>query len=336
MRHAEPPIDIIEDDILKKYPEVMGILLKDQTTGKNIFWATNNYQNFGKEYEYYSSLKIDLISDKNNRIITPRILKNKDTQNIRIKSMAEVFTPAWVCNAQNNKIDEAWFQKKDIFNKELSDFVDGLKWKTNYKKIIFPKNKTWEDYVKDRRIEVACGEAPYITSRYDVTTGNFIHVQDRIGLLDRKLRVINENVHNSKDWIDSVNIAYQNTYAYEWQGDSLLLAREAMLYSFIENYVFKFKKQPELKNVKIIAEIISWNVWQMDGLSCVVPGSCTADKRNIQNIFGDKDILESKCPGCLYYDIEKHNGVYCKIKEWSTGKASNQELRFIDVIKNRK
>lgn len=303
MRHAEFQIDIAEDDILKKYPEVMGILLKDQTTGKNIFWATDNYQNLGKEYKYFSPIKINLITKENNKIITPRILKTKDTQNNRIKNMAEVFTPAWVCNAQNNKIDEAWFQKKVIFNKELPDFINGLKWKTNYKKIIFPKNKTWMDYIKDKRIEITCGEAPYITSRYDATTGKFIPVNDRIGILDRKLRVINENTNSIKDWIIAVKIAYQNTYAYEWQGDNLLLAREAMLYSFIENHILKFKKQPTLKSIKDIAEIISWNVWQMDGLNFVVPSYRTT---------------------------------YCLVKDWSTNSRNSRILKFIDIIKDQK
>ena len=37
-------VDILENDILKKYPGVLDILLRDHTTQKNIFWATNNYQ----------------------------------------------------------------------------------------------------------------------------------------------------------------------------------------------------------------------------------------------------------------------------------------------------
>jgi hypothetical protein len=303
MNSLGPRIDIIEDDILRKYPQILGVLLKDQTTGKNIFWATDNYEDFGKGYKYFSPIKIESITTKNNKIITPRILKNKNILNGRIKNMAEVFTPAWVCNSQINQIDEAWFQKKGLFNIEIPNVINGLKWKTNNKKIVFPKNKSWVDYIKDKRIEIACGEAPYITSRYDTTTGNFIPLNNRIGILDRKLRVINENAHNIKDWINAVNTAYQNTYAYEWQGDSLLLAREAMLYSFIENHIFKFKKHPTLKNIKNIAEIISWNVWQMDGLNFTVPNSRTT---------------------------------YSLVKDWSINKRKSRVFRFVDIIKNQK
>ena len=140
----------------------------------------------------------------------------------------------------------------------------------NPQKVTFPKNKTWKDYVRDKRLEMACGEAPYITSRYDTTTGAFIPVNERIGILDRKLRVINENVNTSGEWLKAAQTAFMSTYAYEWQGDSLLLAREAMLFTFIENYTLKFGKEPLLKSIKYIAYIISWNVWQMDGIKGVI------------------------------------------------------------------
>ncbi|MEE3499435.1 MAG: restriction endonuclease subunit M, partial [Ruminococcus bromii] len=53
--------------------------------------------------------------------------------------------------------------------------------------------KSWQDYIKDTRLEMTCGEAPYLVSRYDAITGEDIAVSDRIGLLDRKLRIVGEN-----------------------------------------------------------------------------------------------------------------------------------------------
>ena len=51
--------------------------------------------------------------------------------------MAEVFTPSWICNAQNNLIDNAWFERKDVFNKEISNEKNGkqIKQKLNFQKI---------------------------------------------------------------------------------------------------------------------------------------------------------------------------------------------------------
>ncbi|MBK6397361.1 MAG: restriction endonuclease subunit M, partial [Bacteroidetes bacterium] len=173
-------------------------------------------------------------------------------QQARSREMAEVFTPSWICNAQNNLIDNTWFGRENVFNKVILA-KDGSKiWQTNSEKITYPKGKTWKNYVLDTRLEISCGEAPYITSRYDSTTGESIQVKNRIGILDRKLRVINENVDSREDWLIESQTAFKNTYAFEWQGDSLLLAREAMLITFIENYTHKFEKEPLLKSIQNI------------------------------------------------------------------------------------
>jgi hypothetical protein len=218
-----------------------------------------------------------------------------------------------------------------VFNSELSK----KKWKTNRERIEFPQNKTWKDYVNDTRLEITCGEAPYITSRYDTTNGKFIEIENRIGLLDRKLRVVNENVNNSEEWINATQSAYKNIYAFEWQGDSLLLARESMLYTFIENYKYKFGKEPLLKSIQDIAYIISWNVWQMDGLKGVVPYSCGEIKTKIVNLFGEEEIDNSFCKGCLKNNMFDHNGIYCLIMDWSNKDLKGKKIRFIDLIKNK-
>lgn len=313
-------IDILENEILQKYPEVLGILLRDQTTQNNIIWATNNYEHLGKLYLETNEIKSENISGKNGNVIMPRVQKDQILQQSRVKKMAEVFTPSWICNAQNNLIDNAWFERKNVFNKEIPD---EKRWKINHTKLEFPKNKTWKDYVTNTRLEISCGEAPYIISRYDTTTGKFIDIENRIGLLDRKLRVINENVVDSDKWIEITKLAYKNTYAYEWQGDSLLLARESMLFTYIENYEYKFKKEPSLKSIQEIAQIISWNIWQMDGLKGVVPFSCGEIK------------TKTVCRGCLNNNMFEHNGIYCLIMDWSSKDSKNKKLRFVDLIKNK-
>ncbi|MCI2081848.1 MAG: restriction endonuclease subunit M [Bacteroidales bacterium] len=331
-------VDILENDIRDKYPEVLEILLRDHTTQKNIFWATDNYRNLGKGYEYSSPILPELITGGHGNVIMPRVKKDKDLQQTRVRDMAEVFTPSWICNAQNNLVDDAWFGKRNVFNTEITKAKESHSWKINTGKIIFPDGKTWKQYVRDTRLEIACGEAPYITSRYDTTTGKYIPVESRIGLLDRKLRVINENVETSGDWLEAVQTAYKNIYAFEWQGDSLLLAREAMLYTFIDNYTKKFGKQPLLKSIKYIAYIISWNVWQMDGMKGVVPDSCGDKISKETNLFGETETTIVSCEGCKNDDISKHNGIYCFIKDWSnqdseTGRKGRR-IRFIDLIKN--
>lgn len=330
-------IDILENEILEKYPNVLDILLRDQTTQKNIFWATDDYQNLGAEFHYFSNILTTLITGDFGHIIMPRVKKNKNLQLTRVREMAEVFTPSWICNAQNNLIDDDWFGRKNVFNEELI-FDDGINtWKVRKNKIIFPKGKNWKDYVKESRLEVACGEAPYITSRYDATTGDFIRIEDRIGLLDRKLRIINENTETSSAWLEAAQIAYKNIYAFEWQGDSLLLARESMLITFIENYISKFGKEPLLKSIKAIAEVISWNIWQMDGLKFVIPNSCQSKSSQTQNLFGEIEIKSNQCEGCISDNFLRHNGKYCLIMDWGVKelgtKTKGKKIKFIDLIK---
>ena len=328
--------DIKENDIREQYPEVLETLLRDHTTQQNIFWATENYHYLGESYAFAAQILPELITGDKGNIIMPRVQKDKEMQQSRVRDMAEVFTPSWICNAQNNLIDNAWFGRESVFNTEISNADGSHSWTVNYEKITFPEGKTWKHYVRDTRLEMTCGEAPYITSRYDTTTGEFIPIEKRIGLLDRKLRVISENVDKSDEWLEAAQSAYRNTYAFEWQGDSLLLAREAMLYTFIENYEQKFGKQPLLKSIQYIAYIISWNVWQMDGLKGVVPNSCGDRKTFVEELFGEKEIVTA-CEGCKSDNIHKHNGVYCLIKDWNNKDTETnkkgRKLKFIDLLK---
>lgn len=311
-------IDILENDILSDFgQDVLDLLLIDQSKTNamggeihNIFWATQDYEERGEGYEYYSEIKPKLITDENNGfVIMPRVAKEKQVQASRVKKKAEVFTPSWVCNFMINNIDEREFGSKSLFNIESEDKKT---WQATTEKIVFPNGKTWMDYVMNRVTEITCGEAPFLVSRYDATTGEPISIERRIGVLDRKLRVVNENTKEETEWFDAACKAYQNTLAYEWQGDSLLIARENLLYTFIDNYKMKFGKQPRRIFVKKIAEIISWNIWQMDGLKGVIPNSCHEVEE--KDIFGN--VKRHPCPGCAKKDYRLHNGIPCLIKSW--------------------
>jgi hypothetical protein len=184
-------------------------------------------------------------------------------------------------------------------------------------------------------MEMTCGEAPYLVSRYDTTTGEEIPLEQRIGLLDRKLRVVSENTETSGEWLDWAQTAYMNTYGFEWQGDNLLLAREALLWTFIEFYQAKFHKQPMLKSINYIAYIISWNLWQMDGLKGVVPDSCHEEVETTDLFSGEGK--KKPCQGCTDGGYYHHNGIYCLLRDWGVKdpvtKENNRKIRFIDLIK---
>lgn len=320
--------DIKENDVIVLNPRILTVLLKDHSSNKNIIWATNHYEALGSLYKKKSEITPSLITGINGMVIQPRTAKSKEQVLDRIKNNAEVFTPSWICNEQNNLIDEQWFKGKSLFNESINKG-----WITKHEVINFEYlvDKSWVDYVKDTRLEITCGEAPYITSRYDSVSGEYIEVDNRIGLLDRKLRIINENVFEETEWIEYAKLALQNTYAFEFQGDSLLIARENILYAVIESYQYKFNKELDTETIIDFADIISWNIWQMDGLKYVIPFSCHNEDIIDYTLFGEV-VTKQECVGCLKNAITKHNGIYCIIKDWE----KNRNNKFVNVVMRRK
>lgn len=311
--------DIKENDILEKYPYIFPVLLIDRTTGKNIFWATNSYIEMGLGFDAHDEITIENITGDNGMVIRPRALKSTDEQTARAKDKAEVFTPSWICNAQNNLVDNQWFGFEGAFNEETIDENGNHGWITSEKVDFERAGKSWQDYVRDTRMEITCGEAPYLASRYDTTTGEFIPVKNRIGLLDRKLRVVCENAKDRDEWLKFARIAFQNIYGYEWQGDNLFLAREALFLTYLEYYneFFGEETKPHKESLEKIAEIISWNIWQMDGIKFVVPDSCHDEIEHVSSLFDEPTEVIHPCPGCASDDHSKHNGIYSVIRDWT-------------------
>ena len=318
-------VDIQEDYIFHLDKKLLTILLKDHSSGKNIIWATDNYKSLGYGFQSSDYITVESVTGYNGNVIKPRVEKSKEEKTNRIKQKAEVFTPSWICNKQNNLVDNAWFGKDNVFNTEK-----GKDWITTTDTILFPTptGKTWQDYVLDTRLEITCGEAPYLASRYDTVSGEFITVERRIGLLDRKLRIVSENNDIEEDWLEWATIAFQNIYGYDWQGDNVLLARENLLFTFIDYYENKFRKLPEIFDIIKIAEVLSWNIWQMDGLKFVIPDSCHNKEPSQLSLFKDED-NEKSCFGCVKNDPYSHTGIYCKIKDWK----ANKTVKFVSLLK---
>ena len=301
-------IDIIKNEIQQLDKNLLKLLLFDKSTKRHIVWATNDYIKYGECFAPECEIMIYQITGLNSILIKPRAIKAKEEQNNRTRDKAEVFTPSWICNAQNNLIDEQWFGRKDVFN-----ITENKNWKSTKEKIVFPTKSrhTWQDYVRAKRMEITCGEAPYLVSRYDTVSGKVIQdVHERIGLLDRKLRIIDENTHSEDDWMLWVEKAYQSIYGFEYQGDNLLLARENLLFTFIDYMHNKFNRQPTVKELKKITNIISWNIWQMDGLTYNAPYSEKEhEEQEVQLTLFDFEDKQD--------EIIQKESVPCVIKDWT-------------------
>ena len=149
--------------------------------------------------------------------------------------------------------------------------------------MVFDSTKGWKEYVQSTRLEITCGEAPYLVSRYDAATGVLIPVEDRIGILDRKLRAVSENTKRQDSWLRWTLKAFQSVYGYEFQGDNLLLARANLLLTFTEYLNARWARDATIGELNEIANVISWNLWQMDGIHDVIPyegAVCEQKKEN--------------------------------------------------------
>ena len=313
-------LDIIGENLAQYSWKMLDILLKDRTTNKNIIWATSGYISHGELYTETEQIFVGLITGANSGLIKPRVAKAHEQKNSRTRNMAEVFTPSWICNAQNNLVDEHWFGRPNVFNTQRDST-----W-TATERIVFPENKhrTWKHYVDARRIEVSCGEAPYLVSRYDAVTGEPIELVSRIGLLDRKLRVVTENAEDESEWLKWAYRAYESVYGFELQGDNLLLARENLLYTFIDYVKYALKRIPTVKELKKVTTIISWNLWQMDALTCGPPLCCIRDETRQPSLF--ENMEESLPVG------QKPAFTRCKIKDW----RSKVIIEYYSLVKENR
>jgi len=278
-------VDISEEGIANDSGTLLTILLKDRTTNKNVVWASPSYEGMGKPFCADQPIKKNLIIGPYDSIIQPRVEKNKRNQEIRTRKRGEVFTPPWLVDKQVS-----------IVMNEIGDI-------------------SFESFIALRWLELACGEAPYIVTRYDSVSGDIIPVDKRVGFLDRKLQRIAEESTTEKEFIKWSKIAYESSYGYELQGDSLVLARENLLLSFCEHYDCKFGKLPTMKVIKQIANIISYNIFQMNGLTKQTPYSSDS-KNNIQlNLFDEVN------------DQEKKGDMFTLVKDWE-----NKVLVSVDSI----
>lgn len=291
-------INLAED--IERYAKngVLDVLLSDQTTGNNIVWATAAYEERGAAYSAESEITREAITKSNLGVIKTRVEKAIEDQASLTKSFAEVFTPTWICKLM---IDEA-----DSLNSTGVDLLSDVKEKRSY--------------IRSRILEITCGEAPFITNRYDAANGTYVPFEERIGILDRKLTIVKDISTSRNTWKRWAEEALKSVYGYEYQGDNLLIARINVLRtmeSAIQDAGYDSLRTIELKN---LAKIITWNFWQMDGLDGCVPFKALNESYYEPSIF---DLLLPETDS----DIKKHETVFSKIFDW----RSNAEIEFREL-----
>lgn len=314
-----------------------------------IIYANND----AKNRAFDDQIKIE---DLQTILLKKRAEKAKEDQKNRTRQNAEVFTPLWICNKQNDLVDQEWFAKKsDLFLLENQDKLNTLLKQNGW-------DEFYQKYILLPRMEITCGEAPYLVSRYDVTDGTLKiqPIAGRVGLLDRKLRIIDYfiNKENKEEWESWVIKAFQAIYGFEYQGDNLLLARINLFNTFCDYYKAKFGKYPSMEEndnlIKEIAEIISWNLWQMDGIDYCIPQEPTSKislskkRGKLNNSKNDGNILasfginnpEAKETEEIDLTTVHFDRQFCIIKDWfnqrqtKENKVDWENILYFDNVLN--
>ncbi len=305
---SKPEVDIIENTI-RRHNDLLEILLLDRTRttkrkSHNILWMVDSYAGHKAKDE----IDIKDITGNNTYLIQPRIAKTKEEQKVRTKDRAEVFTPKEIVDEMNKQAD----------------------WNSGHWPV---SENNWRNYVLEKRLEITCGEAPFIVGRYNAANGKqVLKLSERVGFLDRKLQVVAKYASSKDAWLEWSLKAFECSYGYEWQGDNLLLARENLLHTFIDYWNDKFpedkinlerKVSKEKTDILLkIAEIISWNIFQMDGINNIIPMSGVVEDKNLEIpplllLFGEKPPKpKGKKP------------IYVRIMNWEKNKTE----KFDDLI----
>ena len=350
---ATVPQNLVE---FTDYPvsNVLEKLVMDKTTGRRL--------TMGGAQCAAVEIAPRLLSRKPSPVM-PRVEKSREAQGVRTKKNAEVFTPSWLCRKMVDYLEDEFISTQRRREAENDSHVEG--------RAGAPRTPTpdWRNYVDTRVLEITCGEAPFIVSRYDATTGMLIPVKERIGLLDRKLRAVNENAADEEEWMKWAVRAYESVYGYEYQGDSLVIARANLLITFAENLEARWGRKATKKELTEIANRIVWNFWQMDGLKGTVThrkdeqllpgfedceerqeavhgefdlGNVLTQRRRVAESAGsrvprDRDGVESPRPAaaidareCVIFDWRKR----CKVIYNDIGKKEAKTMKFDYAIGN--
>lgn len=311
----------IQDDLIRL--DRMGLLpelLVDKTGGGRILWGTNAYEDRGEAYRADREISRGLILGDNLGVIRTRARKDFEQQSERTRQHAEVFTPRWICNRMIDAIDADWFGLASMPDDGFKD-MDRL----------FEKKK-WKRYVDSKRLEITCGEGPFLMERYDAVTGDVVPVMERQGILDRKFRVLDHYTETKEDWLHWALRAVEATYGYEFQGDNLLIARINMVMTFLEWYEERWQEELSPGLLKKLGNKVSWNLWQMDGITNQLPyeADVPVEMDLFQPLNGGLPKTTLKPSFCRIMDWrnEKKSIVYENIKGRLTG------MKFDYIIGN--
>jgi hypothetical protein len=129
------------------------------------------------------------------------------------------------------------------------------------------------------------------------------------------MRVVAERSRDEAEWLEWAGRAFESVYGFEFQGDNLLLARENLLASFVDYVNRDLRRDPTESELIAIAQVVTWNVWQMDALTGTIPLRS----------------MRSGAHGPTLFEIDDLGGPPCRIRNWRDGET----IEFRSLLRRR-
>lgn len=161
----------------------------------------------------------------------------------RPKTRNEIYTPSWVVKKMTTYL-----------NDRLKEDAD-----------------SWMDYLSMTGGELCCGHAPFLVMRYDAVTLEPIEFKDRYGIIDLKIKTLFEQDLDDEAWVMWLEEIFKSSYGWDIYSDAIVYARCNVFMTFMEAYRLKFGEDPGPLLQRRFLNIISWNIFQMDGLQLTHP-----------------------------------------------------------------
>ena len=204
----------------------------DHIPANNYSWVNENVDT--KYPDIAATLKKGLSFDPEN--VTPNYTRTASDKKSRSKHQAEIVTPIRLVKEMVEHID-----------KEMSATYG-----------------SWKNYARSTVIEPACGETPFITTRYDTETGKVLPISERVGVLDRKLKRVSEGARDQKDWARWAMEAVNSVFGFDLDGGNVLIARTNIVDTYADYLMNRWGRFPTNEELNELAEIVSHNYWQDD------------------------------------------------------------------------
>ena len=268
---------------LNGYPvkPVLKLLLADKAARRSIVFATDRYASLGERYREAGPIENGLLA----------------ALEARGFGLEEELS-AELVRRLNDRWDEEWFGFPEPFAGEGP--------------VRFAGEEAWKKYVDAPRLAVCCGAARLLTVRED-GAGGLLSPAARPGILDRKLRVVSENAETEEVWRHWALRAFQSVYGYEYRGDLLLLGRLRLMTAFADFREARWGAEASNAELRRIANVIAWNLWQMDPETAAVPFAHREAPYRQLSLFdylsGDEDDRPKEPVPCRVFDWRGNESV---------------------------